>query len=247
MQTSPATIIAALPLVQVTTRRNQALGILRESIIRGEVRPGTRLVSSHLAAQLGVSRTPLREALQLLEVEGFVTRGPNGVFEVTDLADGDLEELFLLRAQLEAIVARYAAVRATPRDIADLENALIRMEDSSREGSLTDSEMLGAEFHSLLKRCARLRFTSMQLDVLSGHVDRYRVRAFNQPGRPRFAVNEHAEILACIKRRDGAAAAEAMQRHVWNAWLAAREHPKADDAGAAPEAAVVGGAPSGSL
>lgn len=226
MQASPATIIAALPLVQVTTRRNQALGILRESIIRGEVGPGTRLVSSVLAAQLGVSRTPLREALQLLEVEGFVTRGPNGVFEVTDLADGDLEELFLLRSQLEAIIARYAAVRATPRDIAQLEDTLARMQSSSRDGSLMESEVLGAEFHRLVKLCAGLRFTSMQLDMLSGHVDRYRVRAFNRPGRSHAAVDEHSEILACIKRRDGAAAAEAMHRHVWNAWLTVHKSPE---------------------
>lgn len=227
MQTSPTTIIAALPLVQVTTLRNQALGILRESIIRGKVRPGARLISSQLAAQLGVSRTPLREALQLLEVEGFVSRGSNGVFEVTDLEDGDLEELFLLRAQLEALVARYAAVRATPRDIANLEDTLAQMRKSTREGSLAESEVLGAEFHCQVKVCARLRFTSMQLDVLSGHVDRYRVRTLNLPGRSDAAVEEHAEILACIKRRDGAAAAEAMQRHVWNAWLMVREHPGA--------------------
>lgn len=231
MSSSPATIIAALPLVQVTTRRNQALGILRDSIIRGEVHPGTRLVSSVLAAQLGVSRTPLREALQLLEAEGFVTRGPTGVFEVTDLEDGDLEELFTLRAQLEALVARFAAERATPRDISALESALARMETCSEDGSFagTSGEMLGAEFHSLLKQCARLRFTSMQLDVLSGHVDRYRVMAFNQPGRSHAAVDEHAEILACIKRRDGAAAAEAMHRHVWNAWLTVRERPRGDE------------------
>jgi DNA-binding GntR family transcriptional regulator len=228
MQTSPSTIVADLPLVQLTTRRNQALGILRESIIRGEVGPGTRLVSSMLAAQLGVSRTPLREALQLLEAEGFVTRGSGGVFEVTDLEDGDLEELFRLRAQLESLVARYAATRATPAEIASLESALVRMESPSRDGALTGTEMLGAEFHRLLKLCARLRFTSMQLEVLSGHVDRYRVRAFNQPGRPRAAVDEHREILACIKRRDGVAAAEAMHRHVWNAWLTVRESPMGD-------------------
>ncbi len=231
MQSSPATIIAALPLVQVTTRRNQALGILRDSIIRGEVHPGTRLVSSVLAAQLGVSRTPLREALQLLEAEGFVTRGPNGVFEVTDLENGDLEELFTLRAQLEALVARYAAKRATPQDILNLEGALARMKSVSRSDSFDHigSEMMGAEFHTLLKQCARLRFTAMQLDVLSGHVDRYRVMAFNQPGRSRAALDEHAEILSCIKRGDAEGAADAMHRHVWNAWLTARERPKGDE------------------
>jgi DNA-binding GntR family transcriptional regulator len=225
VQASSAAIIAALPLVQVTTLRNQAMSILRESIIRGEVRPGTRLISSQLAAQLGVSRTPLREALQLLEVEGFVSRSSNGVFEVTDLAAGDLEELFLLRAQLEALLARYAAVRASAQDIAHLEDTLVKMQITAREGSMAEIEVLGADFHRRLKACAGLRFTSMQLDVLSGHVDRYRVRTINVPGRPEAAVEEHAEILACIKRRDGAAAADAMQRHVSNAWLLVREQP----------------------
>jgi DNA-binding GntR family transcriptional regulator len=219
MQTFPAASVVALPLAQVTTLRSQALGILRDSIIRGDAGPGVKLVSSLLAAQLGVSRTPLREALQLLEVEGFVARGPSGVFEVTDLADDDLEELFLLRAQLEALVARFAAVRATPQGIANMEVTLAKMQSAARAGSVEESEALGAEFHRQVKACARLRFTSMQLEVLSGHVDRYRVRTMNLPGRSHAAVDEHVAILNCISRGDGAAAAEAMRHHVWNAWL----------------------------
>ena len=100
--------VSSLPPIEVSNRRSQAWRVLRESIVNGRLPTGTKLIGSQLAEQLGVSRTPLREAIQLLEREGFVKRLPSGVVEVVGLGLDEIEEVYAIPP------AWRAWLRATP-------------------------------------------------------------------------------------------------------------------------------------
>lgn len=209
----------ALPPIEVSNRRTQAWRVLRDSIVNGKLPAGTRLVGSQLAEQLGVSRTPLREALQLLEREGFVRRLPTGVVEVVGLNLDEIEEVYAIRARLEGLATRYAALRATPAELEHVRAIRMSMERAAQLGQSDELDAEGIEFHEYIHRISRLRFAVEQLDTMRDHIDRYRAQTINSPGRSRAILHEHADVVRCMEARDGDSAEQAMIRHIWNAWL----------------------------
>lgn len=215
--------ISELPSLNVSSRRSQAYRLLRRSIVSGKIPAGTRLVASQLAEQLGISRTPLREALQLLEKEGFVRRLPTGIVEVVALSREEVEEVFAIRAVLEGLVARYAALRATREEIATVESLLNEISKAVQKSDYEAVDIKGAEFHALIQQAARLPLAGKQLENMRDHINRYRAQSIPRRGRGRSAVEEHAEIVKYIKARNGEAAEEAMKRHIRNAWQTIKE------------------------
>ncbi len=233
MPSSDETGNESLPSIQISTRRSQACSILRDSIVQGRLAPGTKLISTPLAEQLGVSRTPLREALQVLEREGFVHRLPNGVLEVSGLAPRDLEELYAIRASLESIVAGSAAVHATAEQLAAMEVVLDRMRAAFRDEDSATLHEAGVRLHSLIQEASGLRFAGQLLDLVRGHLDRWRTHSTVMPGHAAEVLDEHVTIFTCLSGRRADAAAEAMREHVMHAWRAIRDgaghaNPSAD-------------------
>lgn len=215
--------VPTLPTIEVSSRRSQAYRVLRDSIVSGQIPVGTRLIASQLAEQLGVSRTPLREALQLLEREGFVRRLPTGVVEVVGLSLDEIEEVFAVRAALEGVAARYAAWRATEADIEEMEGILAAMRRSARRTKPEQLDLEGVEFHAAIQRASRMRVTAQQLETMRDHINRYRAHTLASPGRIQALLEEHAEILKWIRAREGEKAEEAVRRHIWNAWLVIKQ------------------------
>jgi len=208
-----------LPRVELSSRRDEAYRLLRRAIVRGEIAAGTRLVASQLADQLGVSRTPLREALQLLEREGFVRRLPTGVVEVVGLSQDEIEEVFAIRAALEGLAARYAARRARPEDLDRMEQILAAIRRSVQRGRHEEVDVEGLEFHTAIQRASGLKLAAQQLETMRDHINRYRARTISTAGRAAELVEEHSEILKWIRARDPDQAERAMRQHIWNAWL----------------------------
>ena len=211
--------VSSLPPIEVSNRRSQAWRVLRESIVNGRLPAGAKLIGSQLAEQLGVSRTPLREAIQLLEREGFVKRLPSGVVEVVGLGQDEIEEVYAIRARMEGLATRYAALRATPEEIARLGEILADMRGAVRRGNRAELDADDAEFHGLIHRASHLTFALQQLTTMRGHIDRYRAQTIAFPGRQDAVIEEHAEVLRWLERRDGDRAEDAMRNHIWNAWL----------------------------
>jgi DNA-binding GntR family transcriptional regulator len=211
--------VPTLPTIEVSSRRTQAYRVLREAIVNGQIPVGSRLVASQLAEQLGLSRTPLREAIQLLEKEGFVRRLPTGIVEVVGLSRDEIEEVYAIRARLEGLAARYAALRATPEEIDRMQDVLSAMKRAARRGKPGELDLEGLEFHELIQRASRLRFAVPQLETMRDHINRYRARTIGSPGRAEAILEEHAEVLRWIKARDADRAEEAMRQHIWNAWV----------------------------
>lgn len=211
--------VSSLPPIEVSNRRSQAWRVLRESIVSGRLPTGTKLIGSQLAEQLGVSRTPLREAIQLLEREGFVKRLPSGVVEVVGLGLDEIEEVYAIRARMEGLATRYAALRATPEEIARLREILADMRRAVRRGKRAEVDADGAEFHGLIHRASHLTFAVQQLATMRDHIDRYRAQTLVLPGRQDAVIEEHAEVVQWLEQHDGDRAEDAMRKHIWNAWL----------------------------
>ena len=186
---------------------------LRDEIKLGRLTPLTRLIETELAERLAVSRTPLREALSLLEAEGFAERRPTGGLVVAPIEIEDLRELYWLRATLEAEVIREVTGKVTSEQLAELDLHLMRIEANREHRDLFLD--LGREFHQALALIfGNQRFVTM-LGHVRHHTDRYwAVTAEKRPGRPDRISEEHREILAAVRSGDGDAAAAAMRKHV---------------------------------
>lgn len=186
---------------------------LRREIIEGRYPPGTRLYEPTLAANLAVSRTPLREALRSLEAEGFVERLPTGGVAVTGIDLEDVRQLWSVRAALEAVVAREAAGRAAEADLRQLNEILDRMNAlTGHPAAVLD---LGEEFHRRLMdisgnvRCRQL------LEPVRLHLDRcWAMTTARHPERPTLSVAEHRRIVEALARNDMDAAEQAMRAHI---------------------------------
>lgn len=202
----------------LNTLRQQAFERLRDGILQGEFPSGTRLVASQLAEQWGVSRTPINEALLLLEREGLVNRLPTGVCEVVGLSKDAVEELYLTRAALEGLCALRAAQRIGPEGVEELDAIMKSIHDATVAGDLDTIDMLGKRFHERIIAFSGLNYIPTLLRSIEAMIDRYRARTIASPGRPWDAFREHERIVDALRRRDPEAARVSMQDHILSAY-----------------------------
>ena len=199
--------------VRRTSAADSIAEILRSGIVKGGIAPRERLVEADLAERLSVSRTPLREALQQLESEGFVERRPGGGLVVAGLNPDDLEDLLWLRAVLESELAGEVARSATPANLADLSQILDQMEAVAQHPDLFIE--LGRDFHDELAAMFGNERCRTVLRQVRNHVDRYwAVTTARRPDRPALASSEHREILAAIRDHDPETAGSRMRAHI---------------------------------
>ncbi|MFE4465272.1 GntR family transcriptional regulator [Oerskovia sp. NPDC056781] len=186
--------------------------LLRQRIIDGTLEADARLTEPVLSAQLGVSRTPVREALRLLQAEALVVEQPTGGVRVAPLAVTDLHRVYDVRARLEGLLARDACERARPADVARL-SRLVDLMDAVRDH---EDEVLriGAQFHGQIATLADNRWCSELLRQIRGHVDRYRSLSARERVGTTDHVDEHREVASAIASGDPDAAERAMREHI---------------------------------
>ncbi|GII97786.1 GntR family transcriptional regulator [Sediminihabitans luteus] len=208
------------PVPRVTTqlaarRQSGARAVyehLRDQIITGDLAPAERITEPVLAARLGVSRTPVREALRLLQAEALVEELATGGVRVAPLDADDLERVYDVRSRLEGLLAHDAAERATPDDVAALDR-LVDLMDRVRDD---EAEVLriGAEFHARIETVAGNAWCSVLLRQIRGHVDRYRVLAAHGRVGGSAHVDEHRAVAAAIAAGDPENAEAVMRAHI---------------------------------
>lgn len=204
-----------------------AYELILDAIDIGDYRPGDRLVESELAERFGMSRTPIREALQRLETQALLARDGRSLI-VSSLDHNQLAELYVVRTELEALAARLAARHATDeeirvlRDMADADRAL--MDDPAALARAN------RRFHRQLHRASHNRYLVQQLDLVHRTMALLATTSLAVEGRPMDAISEHDAIVAGIEARDGEAAAAALRRHISHAF----ETRLKVDAGAVP-------------
>ncbi len=192
-----------------------AYDLVLDAIDTGIYRPGDRLVESELAERFGVSRTPIREALQRLETQSLLTRDGRSLI-VASLDHNQLAELYEVRAELEGLAARLAAQHAAPEEI----RVLREMVEADR--ALVDDPgalaRANRRFHRQLHRASHNRYLVQQLDLVHRTMVLLATTTLSAEGRSLKAVDEHDAIVAAIEARDGAAADDALRTHISKAF-----------------------------
>jgi len=187
---------------------------LRRSILHGELKAGEAFSQVELAARYGVSRTPLREALRMLQREGLITSEPNRRVTVAPFSLPDLEQIYGLRITLEAAAVRASVPAMTPEDIADLQGQLARMDHFAAEADYDRWEVPHRAFHQGLVRHAGDRFAAT-LAELSDHGERYRrYYTVNEPKFGARGAKEHRAIFDAVRQRDIDTSAKTLVIHL---------------------------------
>jgi DNA-binding GntR family transcriptional regulator len=186
---------------------------LKSMAVTYQLRPGERLAELDLAKRLKVSRTPIREALNRLVTEGFLTFTPNRGFQCRPLDAKEIFDLYEIRRSLESTAARLAVERASDDELADLERFIERSRSVSEKTTVMELVRLDEEFH---ERIAVLSRNSELLRILQNINARIRFCRWidMENGRRSATQNEHAAMLAALKARDAGRASEAMNSHI---------------------------------
>jgi DNA-binding GntR family transcriptional regulator len=206
---------AATPVVRGGLRA-QIKDVILQRIVEGSLEPGSRIVETRIAQELGVSQAPVREALRDLEQLGCVVHEPNRGCSVRAFSAEELLEAFPVRAALEALAARLAAERITTAELAELDQLLERMRRAARDGDAHEQSQANASFHATVVRAARNRTLERQWQMLEPYSRTY--LTVSRPGIDLVHLSDrHVPVLNALRRRDRAKAAEAMEEHLLGA------------------------------
>lgn len=190
---------------------------LREAIISGQLRAGERLMEIQLAEEMGVSRTPVREAIRKLELEGLVAMIPRKGAYVAGLSFKDIVDVFEIRGALEGLAAELAAERITDEELEELERYLVKIAEAIEKGDLEKVVANDTDFHSLLYQASRNQRLSQIINNLREQIQRFRTTSLSYPGRMKTALEEHRKIVEAISARDGELASKLAHEHIENA------------------------------
>lgn len=195
--------------------QQDAYGLILEAIDTGTYRPGDRLVESELAERFGVSRTPIREALQRLETQSLLARDGRSLI-VASLDHNQLAELYVVRGELEGLAARLAARHATPEEVSVLAEMLAA--DQALIGDPDALSRANRRFHKQIHLASHNRFLVQQLDLVHRSMALLASTSISAEGRPEDTLAEHGAIVAAIQRGDGDAADAALRDHISKAF-----------------------------
>lgn len=195
-------VIDTWPHISTTTLADQVYAVLRDRIVHGEIRPGEFIREQEVSQGLGVSRTPVREALGRLASEGFAERIPHRGFRIPDESIEDLLELYPIVAALEVLAAREAFPRLMPEDLQRLWDIEHGFEEAvARDDPRTGIE-LNRQFHDLLLARSGNRKLAELLEDLRSQVVRLELWSFAHIAQRSDSISQHSEILRAVERGD---------------------------------------------
>jgi DNA-binding GntR family transcriptional regulator len=196
--------------------QKDAYNLILDAIEAGVFKPGDRLVESELADRFGVSRTPVREALQRLETQSMLTRDGRSLI-VSSLDHNQLAELYAVRSELEGLAARLAARHATEEECHVL-RSMVRDDRALVGGDPRALSRANKRFHKFIQLASHNRFLVQQLDLVHRSMALMATTSFAAEGRDMKAIDEHDAIVSAIEARDGDAAARALKSHISQAY-----------------------------
>ena len=196
--------------------QKDAYALILEAIDSHIYNPGDRLVESELADRFGVSRTPIREALQRLETQSLLTRDGRSLI-VASLDHSQLSELYVVRGELEGLAARLAARHATPEEIKVLKDML--EDDKKLVGDPRALSRANRRFHKQIHLASHNRFLVQQLDMVHRSMALLATTSLAAEGRSAETLDEHAVIVEAIAAGDGDAAYGALRDHISEAFI----------------------------
>ena len=196
--------------------RDVVFNTLRQAILRGELKPGERLMEIQLANKLGVSRTPIREAIRKLELEGLVLMIPRRGAEVAEITEKSLRDVLEVRGALEELAVKLACQKITDEQIQELRTAEKEFEMALSSGDVTVYAEADVKFHDVIYRATDNQRLIQLLFNLREQMYRYRVEYLKREESHGNLLIEHRRIIETIANRDMDAAVDAVCQHIDN-------------------------------
>ena len=187
---------------------------LREAIITGDLKPGERLMEIKLANELGVSRTPVREAIRKLELEGLVTMTARRGAEVAPINKKDMKEVLEIRRVLESLACQLACQKCTADDIKKLNDTNKNIARAIKEQDIEQITKLDVLFHDQINDMAGNNRLINILHLLKEHIFRYRLEYIREIENKDSIVDEHKKIISELNEKNEKAAVEAVEHHI---------------------------------
>ncbi|AER67395.1 transcriptional regulator, GntR family [Thermovirga lienii DSM 17291] len=210
-------VLKAIPEETYVPVRVIVYETLREAIFRRELKDGDKLVESELAEKLKVSRTPVREALRMLESEGLVERIPRKGLFVKGLSKEDIIEIYSIRQALEAVAIRAVCKNITDEELAELKKLYAQMEDAFEKGDDNKLSALSQKFNEAIVAPSNMPRLLSLITTYHEYLSRLRSLSFSRSLRKVQALKEHGQILEAVSERDADKAERLVKEHLENA------------------------------
>ena len=194
--------------------RDSAFVTLRNAILDGKLKPEERLVERDIAEQLGISRTPVREAIRKLELERLVTHIPRKGVVVTGFSESDVLEILAIRKVLEGLICSIASTKIKAKDLDRLDNTLIQIQVEHDKGNEKKVNQLNERFHEIIYRSAESPRLYEFHNTMREYINKFTHVAYTKPGRTEEALIEHTKIVQALRNRNSQEAEEVAKKHV---------------------------------
>lgn len=196
--------------------RDVVFNTLRQAILRGELKPGERLMEIQLANKLGVSRTPIREAIRKLELEGLVLMIPRKGAEVAEITEKNLRDVLEVRRALEELAVRIACEKITEEQIKQLKETAENLQNTLDSKDVTKIAEADVKFHDIIYFATDNQRLIQLLNNLAEQMYRYRVEYLKRENFYENVVAEHKDLIQTIEARQQDMAAQVICRHIDN-------------------------------
>ncbi len=194
--------------------RDRVFNQLREDILNGKFSANEELKEIQIGKMLGVSRTPVREALRQLELEGLVNIIPNKGAYVTGISSEDIHDIYVIRSYLEGLCAKWSCRHATEDDIRTLEEIICLAEFNATKNRYEQMAELDSKFHETLYNACGSKMLRHILRDFHQYVESVRKQTLSRSERACAAIEEHKSILEAIKNRDEELAEKLSNEHI---------------------------------
>ena len=196
--------------------RDVVFNTLRRAILKGDLKPGERLMEIALAEKLGVSRTPIREAIRKLELEGLVVMAPRKGAKVASITERDLNDVLEVRKGMEELAIRLACERITPEELEELDKVEQRFLSLTENGDLTELAEMDVAFHDIIYKATNNKRLVQLLSNLREQMYRYRIEYLKDIAVRRTLAQEHRAICESLRKKDKESALKYVYVHVDN-------------------------------
>lgn len=200
-----------------TSLRGRVFNSIREDILEGKYKQGDVIRESSIAQGLNVSRTPVREAIRQLELEGLVHSIPNKETVVSGITTEDVQDIFMIRSRLEGLAARRAAERITQEELEKMEEILALTEFYAARHDINQLNELDHKFHDIIYEATKSKTLKHVLSDFHYYIQKARKASIATPGRAKRLVEEHRAIYLAIKEKDLERAEQLVNKHLQNA------------------------------
>ena len=202
--------------------RDVVFNTLREAILKGELKPGERLMELQLAAKLGVSRTPIREAIRMLEQEGLAVTIPRKGAEVAKMTEKDMEDVLQIREALDELAAKIACEQISEEQLEELVATMHEFEESTKTDNVKKIAEADVKFHDIIYQSTGNPKPVNMLNNLREQMYRYRVEYLKDENNYPTLMKEHKDIVEGLVRKNKTQVTETMHQHVKNQAVAVK-------------------------